>query len=777
MKRRRTQSLRSRLTAMSVALTVLALTVAGLDSYWRQVASLESAMQQNLRALCRMVAVNVKSGLDFEDRDAVASALRTTVATVGLQSAVVLLDQTQPFAAAGRTEFVPKPPLVSGRIGADWISCDSVDYTNSAGETCSGIVAVRTSGAPMQDHLADYLRGLCVTMALALLGLGAAAHWLLGALLRPIDTLLRTSERVRRTEDYSLRAHALADDEVGALVRSFNSMLDVIQERDGRLARSAERLEQQVRDRTAELRSALAAAEAATRAKSTFLANMSHEIRTPLNAVIGMAELALETEDQGEQREYLGVIRSAGANLLGILCDILDLSKIESGKLELSLVTFDLESLLADTLRPLTSRIQSKELDLVLHIDPELSRGYVGDDVRLKQVLTNLVGNAIKFSERGVILVQVRRSATSDARDHVEILVEDPGVGIPSDRLDAIFQPFTQADGTITRRFAGTGLGLSITARLVQLMGGTVRVESVLGHGSRFFVNVPMAPTKSPDPELPTPPAGCHPVFLSPDPRSRAAFAAAAARIGVAITTRASLHELTAEELATDRVFVVDDRDPDHDARILELLRAQATTAHPVLLLTSFRDLAMTGERVRRHGFAGHLTKPITSRELAHRLHGLTAPAAPTPVQQSRRIGRSLRILVAEDNPVNQRLIERVLQKDGHTVAIANDGRACVEAYNHEEFDVVLMDVQMPEMSGLEASQAIRQLEVASGTRIPIVALTANTSPEDHEACLHAGMDSVLPKPVSLQRLRATLAELHTTTEPNAAPANEGPKP
>jgi signal transduction histidine kinase/CheY-like chemotaxis protein len=775
MRRHRTQSLRRRLTAMSVLLTVLALGVAGLDSYWRQVDSLETATQQNLRALCRMVAVNVKSGLDFEDRDAVANALRSTVATVGLQSALVQGDDDQPFASAGPAEFVPRPPLVSGRIGGDWLQCDTVDYTNRAGESCTGTVAVRISGAPMRTHLAEYLRGLCVTMALALLGLGAAAHWLLGALLRPIHALVRTSERVRRTEDYSLRAEAVADDEVGALVQSFNAMLDVIQERDAGLARSAERLEQQVRDRTAELCSALAAAEAATRAKSTFLANMSHEIRTPLNAVIGMAELALETEDQSEQREYLGVIRSAGANLLGILCDILDLSKVESGKLELSLVTFDLESLLADTLRPLTSRIQSKELDLVLHIDPELSRGYVGDDVRLKQVLTNLVGNAIKFSERGVIVVQVRRLPTAGERDQVEIMVEDPGVGIPSDRLEAIFQPFTQADGTITRRFAGTGLGLSITARLVQLMGGAVRVESTLGRGSRFFVTVPMAPANSPDPELPTTPGKQPPVFVSPEPRSRAAFAAAAARLGLDATTHASLQEVTAEELTTDRVFVVDERDPDHDGLVLEVLRATTTKTHPVLLATSFRDLAMTGERVRRHGFAGHLTKPITSRELAHRLHSLVAATAPLASTPKRPVDRTLRVLVAEDNPVNQRLIERVLQKDGHAVVIAGDGRACVEAYGREPFDVVLMDVQMPEMSGLEACQAIRQLEVASGARVPIVALTANTSPEDREACLLAGMDSVLPKPVSLQRLRATLAELGATTDPSPAKAHEGP--
>ncbi len=764
-------SLRRRLTGVCLLLTIVALGVTGLDSYWRERDSLEHAMQQNLTTLARMVVVNVKSGLEFADPREVESFLTTVATTMSLQSAAVFTAEGRRFAVAGDRELAPSMPSGDGRIGDDWVGGRAFAYTDAAGEARTGRVVVRASGAPLQQRLHRFVSGLCVTMGLALLGLGLAAHWLLTNLLRPVATLVETTQRLRTTEDYSLRARSTADDEIGALVRSFNSMLDVIQERDNHLARSAERLEQEVRDRTAELRRALDTAETATRAKSTFVANMSHEIRTPLNAVLGMADLAMETENPAELREYLTVIRSAGSNLLGILCDILDLSKVESGKLELSTIPTDLEALALDALRPLTSRIQSKSLELVLEIDPVLSAGYLCDDVRLRQILTNLVGNAIKFTERGHVRVHFTRDRDLGGVDEVQLTIQDTGVGIPADRIAAIFTPFTQADNTITRRFAGTGLGLSITDRLVRLMGGRIGVESKLGVGTTFRVTIPLERTTSPLMPAPLPPTGWRLVVVTQSVPARQAMASIALRLGTEFAAVDDVRQLAAVGVRSAKdVILVDDRDADHDAAVGAAVPKGPLGLRPVFLLTAYQDLANSTARCQDHAYAGYLTKPVGHREVAQRLVLLHDPAAATShgreatERPSTRAGastdRRLRILVAEDNPVNQKLIERILQRDGHAVTIADNGKICVETHAAGSFDLVLMDMQMPEMSGLEATERIRSDERRLGGHIPIVALTANTSVEDRNACLHAGMDEVLAKPLSIPRLRALLAQV-----------------
>ncbi|MCC7063104.1 MAG: response regulator [Planctomycetes bacterium] len=766
MKAHRT-SMRRRLTFVCLLLTIVALGITGLDSYTRERDSLESSMRQNLATMAQMVAVNVQSGLEFADPQEVAHFLDTAVKRVHLQAAAVFTTDGRRFAVAGDAAVVPAAPSSPERVDDDWVAIEPFLYKDTAGDMRTGHVLVRASGDPLQARIGQFVSGLCITMGLALVGLGLAAHWLLTRLLRPVATLVETTHRVRTTEDYSLRARATNDDEIGALVQSFNAMLEVIQERDTRVARSAERLEQQVRERTSELRRALEAAESATRAKSTFVANMSHEIRTPLNAVLGMADLAMDTEDPAELREYLGVIRSAGSNLLGILCDILDLSKIESGKLELSNVPTDLESLALEALRPLTSRIQSKDLELIFQFDPALAAGYLCDDVRVRQVFTNLVGNAIKFTERGFVVVRLARKADLAGVHEVEISVQDSGVGIPQDRLSAIFTPFTQADSTITRRFAGTGLGLSITDRLVRLMGGRIEVESTLQVGTTFRVTLPLEVTSSPLEAPPLPPPGWRIVLVSASAKAREGMAAIAQRLGTQLTTVDSIAALaTIERTGHCEAIIVDDRDPDHDETLTRLVPRGSDGVRPIFLLTAYQDLASTTARCQDQHYCGYLTKPLAHRELAQRLHALTAD--PGSTRQARQVprsgnvtqdGRKLHILVAEDNAVNQKLIERILQRDGHIVTMADNGRICLEAHTHGQFDLVLMDMQMPEMSGLEATAQIRRNEERTGRHIPIVALTANTSNEDRDACLRSGMDDVMAKPISIPRLRAMLAQ------------------
>ncbi|MBL8737578.1 MAG: response regulator [Planctomycetes bacterium] len=775
------QSLRRRLTALCALLTVAALGLSGVESYRRERSTLHENMRSHLATVADMVAVNSRSGLEFDDTQELAPFLATVTATMGLQAVAVYTGEGKRFAAAGDTTALPGDVDASLPPHEDWVELAALPYRDVKGESRQGTVMLRASGAPIRVRLQEYLGGLGLSALLTMIAVGLAAHWLLTRLLRPIANLVETTNTVRSSENWSLRAQSGAEDEVGALVEAFNALLQVIQERELRLAENADRLEQEVKERTAELRHALQAAQSATRAKSTFVANMSHEIRTPLNAILGMTELAMGTEDPREIAEYLTVIRSAGSNLLGILCDILDLSKIESEKLELSPVPTELESLVLDALRPLTARIQSKDLELSFELAPQLAPAYLVDDVRLRQILTNLVGNAIKFTASGEVRVELRLERRLGEVHELLLVVQDTGVGIPQDRLQAIFTPFTQADSTITRRFAGTGLGLSITDRLVRLMGGVIQVESSVGVGTTFRVLLPLPVCASPLPPPPPLPDATRITLVGTSPAIRRSLATIGRRLGlavVAVDTVQQLREL-GPPTAADLVLV-DERDPDHDGRVCDAVPIGPLGVRPVFLVTSFQDLASASARCRQNGFAGYVTKPMSARELAVRASQLLRLGTKPPLPANRVAdhgdpeGRALRVLVAEDNAVNQKLIERILQRDGHAVTIAENGRICCELWAKDHFDLVLMDMQMPEMSGLEATMHIRRQEANSGQRVPIVALTANTTPEDRQSCLHAGMDEVLPKPVSIPRLRAMLAQFGTTatTDPGRPDSN-----
>ncbi len=775
-------SLRRRLTALCSLLTIVAIAVIGLDSYRRERAMLEHSTRRSLETLAQMVAVNVRSSVAEQSPAAVTEFLTTIADTMDLQLAAVVSADGAWFSISGDSELLPELLPGTRQIGPDWVSAVNLDYTDKSKVKRRAVVIVRTSGQPMRLRLQEYLEGLLATMVLALLLLAFAAHWLLTRLLAPVQGLLDTTVRVRQTEDYSLRAAGSSDDEIGALVRAFNAMLEAIQGRDNNLARLAEHLEQQVRERTAELRRAVEVAETATRVKSTFLANMSHEIRTPLNAILGMSDLAMESEDPRELREYLGVIRNAGSNLLGVLCDVLDLSKIESDKLELSPVPTDLEALALEALRPLTSRIQDKDLELTLEVDSGLADAYRLDDVRVRQILTNLVSNAIKFTASGVVRVSLTvEERRGDVHD-VALVVEDTGTGIPKDRLTAIFTPFTQADSTITRRFAGTGLGLSITDRLVRLMGGTIVVESTVGKGSTFRIRLPLTTCASPLPPLPQLAGNARLLAMGRSAATIRALEATAKRLGISLVTLDTGTALrSVGAIGPADVVLVDDRDAERDAELCEWLPVGPRGVRSVLLITSFQDLANASARCRRCDFAGYLTKPVSARELAGRMATLQSPSSEPAASPAENPGTnvrptataaatpSLRILVAEDNPVNQRLIERILQRDGHHVTLAENGRICCETFAREPFDIVLMDMQMPEMSGLEAAAQIRTAAAADAPRVPIVALTANTTIEDRTACLEAGMDEVLSKPVSVPKLRAVLAGVAARRDSPAA--------
>jgi signal transduction histidine kinase/DNA-binding response OmpR family regulator len=547
-----------------------------------------------------------------------------------------------------------------------------------------------------------------------------------------------------------------------------------------------EDLDRKVRERTVELVAATRIAEEANQAKSEFLANMSHEIRTPLNGIIGMTELALDTGLSLEQREYLTMVKSSADALLSILNDILDFSKIEMRKLELEQIPFSIRDHLADLLKPLALRAEQKDLEVVCHVLPDVPNVAVGDPGRLRQVLVNLVGNAIKFTERGQILVQVETMSKTAEGMVLHYFVSDSGMGIPGDKQEAIFEPFKQADGSTTRRFGGTGLGLTISSTLVELMGGRIWVDSAPLEGSTFHFTVNLGVSDA-RPEPPAVNLTDLPVLIVDDNGvNRRVLHDLLVRWKMRPTVvdsgAAALRELMAASERSEpfALVLLDANMPEMDGfEVARRIGATPNLGGATIMMLSSSGQYDESNKCREVGIATHLTKPVDQRELLSAIGRVLArepgqrAALPPSMLPAELPERRLHILLAEDNAVNQRLAASLLGRRGHKVTIAANGSEALMAFTGQQFDVVLMDVQMPEMGGFEATAAIRALEIERKTkRMPIIAMTAHAMKGDRERCLAAGMDEYLTKPLD-PRLLCTLVEQMAAAVPPAPYAVE----
>jgi len=817
-------SLNRKLTSMCLQAAASALLVVYVAFAMTTVAGERREERQELDALAAVLAQGGVDAVQFNDRRLATQLLTALEARPGLASAVLYDRKGQPFATwhapgQGADDKVEAlggldPAIIAAAADAGsrpWLPVLRVYRVLGAPADAEGralppmgAVMIESDLVPVWLDIARALGVMGLALGAALLTAFVLVRRLRRSISDPIGKLINAAQKVSASQNYTLRIAHNRNDELGVLIDSFNNMLAQIEGRGAALTHHRDELERQVGVRTEQLEKAKNAAEAASRAKSAFLATMSHEIRTPMNGVLGMTEMLLGTELTETQRNYTRLVKQSGEHLLVIINDILDFSKIEAGKLTVEYINFNLWDLLDDIHTVYTPQAEAKNILLHFDIANDIPVAICGDPNRLRQIMANLLGNAIKFTDQGRILAKVRIASEDNQAVMLRFEVHDTGIGISREARSRIFEAFSQADDSTTRKYGGTGLGLAISKQLVELMGGSIGVENALikgavTQGSVFWFTVAFDKRRV-DPDAP----GDHQHTID-GLRVLLVDEAETSRIGLERHLATWRIECDAAESADEALERLDEAaraGRPYDAAILDmelsatsglLLAAQiksdpATRATRLVLLSPERLAADPVQR-REAGVAYQLIKPARAADLFACLatppRGKVAPAPrfipPRPLQLDANRPRTRRVLLAEDNPVNVEVARAMLESLDLQVDCARNGEDALQAVRTNSYDAVLMDCQMPVMDGFAATAAIRreEREAGRGRVLPIIAITANALQGDREACLAAGMDDYLSKPFSQQEIAAVIgrwmalplaATVHHDDEPPRLP-------